>query len=125
VGQAVRRGLLLGFTPFGPLSRGSEVDNVAHEVARRYPDNVTGAILARFGCKLYTPVPWHWITTTESLRSLNAGASVVAKAYFFCPVAKSHFGPSFSAAMARLILNEYSQWPHISAVMLKVDVKVK
>jgi hypothetical protein len=33
--KAVRRGLLLGFTPFGPLSRDSEIDNVAHQVARR------------------------------------------------------------------------------------------
>jgi hypothetical protein len=107
VGQAVRRGLLLGFTPFGPLSRGSKVDNVAHEVARRYPDNVAGAILARFGCETYTPVSWHWITTTESLRSPNAGVLVVAKAYFFCPAAKSRFDLSFSAAMACLILNEY------------------
>jgi hypothetical protein len=47
MGQAVRRGLLLGFTPFGSLSHGSEIDNVAHQVARRYPDNVAGAILAR------------------------------------------------------------------------------
>jgi hypothetical protein len=33
--QPVRRGRLLGFTPFGPISRGSEIDNVAHQVARR------------------------------------------------------------------------------------------
>jgi hypothetical protein len=33
--QAVRRGLLLGITPFGLLSRSSEIDNVAHQVARR------------------------------------------------------------------------------------------
>jgi hypothetical protein len=35
MGQAVGRSLLLGFMPFGPLSRGSEIDNVAHQVARR------------------------------------------------------------------------------------------
>jgi hypothetical protein len=35
MGQAVRRGFLLGFTPFGSLSRGSKIDNVAHQVARR------------------------------------------------------------------------------------------
>jgi hypothetical protein len=33
--HAVRRGLLLGITPFGLLSRSSEIDNVAHQVARR------------------------------------------------------------------------------------------
>jgi len=35
VGQAVGRRLLLGVAPFGPLSRGSEIDNVAHQVALR------------------------------------------------------------------------------------------
>jgi hypothetical protein len=46
----------------------------------------------------------------------------MTKAYSFCLPAKSHFGPSFSAAMPRLILSEYSQWPDIFAAMLKVDV---
>ena len=41
----------------------------------------------------------------ESLQSLNAGLTVVTKAYSFCLAEKSHFGPSFSAAMVRLILN--------------------
>jgi hypothetical protein len=35
MGQAVRCGLLLGFVSFGPLSRGSKIDNVAHRLARR------------------------------------------------------------------------------------------
>jgi hypothetical protein len=35
MGRAVRRGLLLGFASFGPLSRGSKIDNVAHELALR------------------------------------------------------------------------------------------
>jgi phosphatidylserine decarboxylase len=35
MGQTVRRGLLLGFASFGPLSRGSKIDNIAHQVARR------------------------------------------------------------------------------------------
>jgi hypothetical protein len=30
VSQAIGRGLLLGIASFGPLSRGSEIDNVAH-----------------------------------------------------------------------------------------------
>ena len=50
--QAVRRGFLPGFTPFGLLSRSSEIDNVAHHVARRYPDNVTRVILAGVGYKV-------------------------------------------------------------------------
>jgi hypothetical protein len=33
--QAVRGGLLLGITPFGLLSRSSEIDKIAHRVARR------------------------------------------------------------------------------------------
>jgi hypothetical protein len=125
VGQAVRRGFLLGFTPFGPLSRGSEIDNVAHEVARRYPDNVAGAILARFSCKLIRRYPGTGSRQPRVYEALMRGFPVVTKGYFFCPLAKSHFSPSFPAALARLILNEYSQWPDNFAVMLKVDVKVK
>lgn len=125
MGQTVRRGLLLGFTPFGPLSCSSEIDNVAHEIARRYLDNVAGGHPGPLRLQTYTPVPWHWITTTESLRSLNARTPVVAKAYFFCPGAESHFRPSFSATMAHLILNEYYQYPDIFVVMIKADVKVK
>jgi hypothetical protein len=48
----------------------------------------------------------------------------VTKAYSFCLEAKSYFGPSFSAAMVRQILNEYSEWSDIFAAMLKVDVRV-
>jgi hypothetical protein len=35
VDQPVRRGSLLGVTPFGPLSLGSQIDNVTHQAARR------------------------------------------------------------------------------------------
>jgi hypothetical protein len=63
--------------------------------------------------QIYTPVPWHWITTTESLRSLNAGLLVVTKAYSLCLAEKFHSGPRFSGYGVRLILHEYSQWPDI------------
>jgi hypothetical protein len=33
--QAIGCGDLLGLKPFGPLARGSQVDNVSHEAARR------------------------------------------------------------------------------------------
>jgi hypothetical protein len=59
----------------------------------------------------YTPVPSHWITTTESLRSLNAGGGVAAKAYPFYPAAKSHFSAIFIRTGVRPILHEYSVWP--------------
>ena len=45
-------------------------------------------------------------------------------AYSFCPEAKSYFCPRFLGVRTRLILNEYSQWPDIFAVMRKVDVKM-
>jgi hypothetical protein len=47
----------------------------------------------------------------------------VARAYSFCPEAKSYFSPRFIGAKTRLILNEYWQWPDIFAVMRKVGVK--
>jgi hypothetical protein len=48
---------LLGFEPFRLLSRGSEIDDVAHQVALRYPDKVARAILARFSCKFIRRYP--------------------------------------------------------------------
>jgi hypothetical protein len=110
VGHAVGRGFLLGFAPFGLLSRGSEIDNVAHQIARRYPDKSARAVLARFGCKFIRRYSGTGSRQLRVYETLMRDFWSRPKPIRFVRQRNLNCVEEFSSAEAHLILHEYLQW---------------